>query len=213
MTKIYLIRHAESIANTQGIYQGQSYDSDLSPLGIKQAERLGQHLQKVSLDAIYASPLKRTAKTAEMVQRFQRVPVDIVHVDTLKEISHGEWGGKTKEEISVRWPNLFDHWQHEPHLVTFPNGESLADVSRRILDWFHRLIKRDGTFAVVTHGAVIQTLLCHIHGFSLSDFWKMPHASSASVTLIESYSPVKVAYHNDIDHLEDLISDLSRHAL
>lgn len=213
MTKIYLIRHAESIANTQGIYQGQSYDSELSTLGLKQAERLGQRLQKISLDAIYASPLKRTVKTAEMVQRFQRVPIDIVHVDTLKEISHGEWEGKTKEEIQTRWPDLYDQWQQEPHHVTFPNGESLMDVEHRILGWFRELTKDDKTVAVVTHGAVIQTLLCHIHGFPLADFWKMPHASSASLTLIESHSPARITVHNDTTHLADLVSDLSEQAL
>lgn len=213
MTRIYLIRHAESIANTQGIYQGQSYDSDLSPLGIKQAERLGQRLQNVAFDAMYTSPLKRTAKTAEMVQRLQRIPVDIVHVNRLKEINHGDWEGKTKEEIQTRWPELYGQWQQEPHRVTFPNGESLMDVERRILGWFSKIIAREQTVAVVTHGAVIQTLLCHIHGFPLADFWKMPHASSASMTLIESHSPARVAHHNDISHLEDLVSDLSRHAL
>ncbi|MEK9143344.1 MAG: histidine phosphatase family protein, partial [Patescibacteria group bacterium] len=33
MAKIYLIRHAESIANAQGIYQGQTYDTELSVRG------------------------------------------------------------------------------------------------------------------------------------------------------------------------------------
>ena len=40
MTKIYLVRHAESLANAQGIYQGQTYDTPLSNLGKKQAAAL-----------------------------------------------------------------------------------------------------------------------------------------------------------------------------
>ena len=213
MTKIYLIRHAESIANAQGIYQGQSYDSPLSPLGEQQAELLGKRLRRVTLNAIYASPLKRTAKTAEIVQRLQKSTVELMRVDQLKEISHGEWEGKTKEIIRERWPVLYGQWQQQPHRVTFPGGESLADVERRILGWFNELIRIDKTVAVVTHGGVIQTLLMHIHGYPLEKFWTFPHPSSASVTLIESHSPAKVSVHNDTSHLINLASDLEKQAL
>lgn len=56
MAKIFFIRHAESIANTQGIYQGQTYDTPLSPLGVRQARLLAQRLARENLSFVIASP-------------------------------------------------------------------------------------------------------------------------------------------------------------
>jgi len=61
---IIVVRHAESVANTEGIYQGQTYDTDLSELGKKQTKALANRLNDLELRKIITSPLKRTYKTA-----------------------------------------------------------------------------------------------------------------------------------------------------
>ena len=54
MAKIYLIRHGESIANTLSIYQGQTYDTDLSPLGNRQVYALHDYFVGKTVSAIHA---------------------------------------------------------------------------------------------------------------------------------------------------------------
>lgn len=209
MAKIYLIRHAESIANTKGIYQGQTYDTGLSSLGKQQAQAVGKRLANTHLDAIYASPLTRAMQTAQAVRQFQQQAIDVVPIDELKEISHGEWEGKPKNVIVQQWPELYSLWQQSPHKVVFPKGESLPVLRRRILSWFRRLQRRDGAYAVISHGGVIQTLLVHLHSMSLANYWNTPSPSSASITLIETHSPIRIIFENDVAHLTSLFSDLS----
>jgi broad specificity phosphatase PhoE len=68
MARFVLIRHGESIWNGERRIQGNQ-DPPLSPRGRRQAEllaaRLHAHLPKAA--AIYTSPLRRAAETAQVV--------------------------------------------------------------------------------------------------------------------------------------------------
>ena len=61
-TNIYLIRHAESTANNEGIFGGIT-DFNLSNNGFKQAEDLALKFENINIDGIYSSPLKRAVQT------------------------------------------------------------------------------------------------------------------------------------------------------
>jgi probable phosphoglycerate mutase len=63
--RIYLARHGETDWNRQRRLQG-SQDVPLSATGREQAEALGKRLSGVSLDAVYASPLRRALETARI---------------------------------------------------------------------------------------------------------------------------------------------------
>lgn len=211
MTRIYLIRHAESIANAKGIYQGQSYDSDLSPLGIKQAEALRQRFSNIPLDAIYSSPLRRTMQTARAIHA-HHPNLRIETIRDLMETNHGEWEGKSKQEIEQHWPELYHLWQTTPSIVQFPGGEHFQETARRVISWFKSAMTTDMTMAVVTHVNVIQILIAHIHGLPLDELRKFSVGSTA-VTQVESHSPARIIFINDTTHVIDLASDLSKQAL
>ena len=56
--RIFLVRHAETVGNTLGLFQGFT-DSALTPLGVEQAKQLGSALSQEKFDLIYSSPLGR----------------------------------------------------------------------------------------------------------------------------------------------------------
>jgi phosphoserine phosphatase len=64
-TTVLLIRHGETEWNTLGKFQGCT-DIDLSEEGIKQAQLLKDRLNG-EFDYIYASPLSRAFKTANII--------------------------------------------------------------------------------------------------------------------------------------------------
>ena len=126
MNKIYLIRHAESVANTLGIYQGQTCDTDLSPLGVKQAKALAIKLKSEEFDKVYCSPLKRTLLTAQAIAGFHDRRIDVITDRNIVETNHGKWEGLRKKEIEFRWPRLYRLWHIDPENVKFPAGERFA---------------------------------------------------------------------------------------
>ena len=51
MTRLIIVRHAESAFNLENRIQGHQ-DSLLTPKGLRQAQRLGQRLKKVNINKI-----------------------------------------------------------------------------------------------------------------------------------------------------------------
>lgn len=98
--KLYLVRHGETDWNAKGILMGQT-DIPLNTTGIQQAEALRDKITQRGLefDAVYASPLQRTAQTAKIILPSEST---IIFSDLLKERNAGEFQGGSPRK-------LFDH--------------------------------------------------------------------------------------------------------
>jgi Fructose-2,6-bisphosphatase len=129
VVRIIFVRHAESLWNPIGRYQGR-LDPELSERGHNQAKLIANALKKYNPTALYSSPLKRTYQTAEYISKELNLP--IIKNEDIIEIDHGDWSGLLVEEVKEKYPEMFRQWLYEPHLVKFPNGESLEDVFNRV---------------------------------------------------------------------------------
>ena len=95
--RLILIRHAQSVANAEGRWQGKM-DFDLSEVGVDQSQRLLKRFTDESIDPthVYSSPLTRAYKTAEI-----SLPENVIHkIPDLIENDAGVFSGKTSEELS-----------------------------------------------------------------------------------------------------------------
>jgi probable phosphoglycerate mutase len=75
MTHLYLIRHGDYAVGLEG---GRYGDQGLTPLGVRQAERLRVRLAttgEIKADALIASPLLRARQTAEVLASTLGLPV------------------------------------------------------------------------------------------------------------------------------------------
>lgn len=144
--------------------QGQ-IEQPLNATGRAQAARNGQRLRKAlgrdpsHLDFV-ASPLQRTRLTMEIILREIECDPEHARFDPrLREISFGNWEGKTMEEIRVCDPKGYaareqDKWGWAP-----PGGESYEMLHRRIGGW---LAEVTGDTVVVSHGGVMRALRKHL---------------------------------------------------
>ena len=57
--KLYIIRHAETEYNRNGIIQGSEVDSDINDVGERQAKSFFEYYKDINFDKIYVSDLKR----------------------------------------------------------------------------------------------------------------------------------------------------------
>lgn len=211
MAKVYLIRHGESVANNESIYQGQTYDTPLSDLGEKQVERLAGRFQNVSLSTIVASPLKRTFVTAEAVAKYKKIPVK--SEKQIIETSHGEWEGKHKIVIERQWSEIYKKWLKFPSGVRFPGGEHFLETQKRVVEWWNSVAYTEGEFLVVTHDNIIRILTAKVLNMKLNRIWKF-HLQPTSITLIETTNGTpRLVYLNDHGHLDGLTANLANHAL
>ncbi|HSM45881.1 MAG TPA: histidine phosphatase family protein, partial [Acidimicrobiia bacterium] len=93
--EIVFIRHAESQANLDGVWNGRS-DGPLSEAGEASLEPLGRRLSTWVFDAVISSPLTRARITAAAFS--DEVEID----DDLVEINLGKWEGMHFADVQER---------------------------------------------------------------------------------------------------------------
>ena len=120
--KIYAIRHGETDWNKLNKAQGQT-DIELNKTGINQAIVARDSIQKLNIDLIISSPLKRAAKTAELVSDGK---LEIIFDDRLKERYFGKLEGTNAELMA--WQDLYDCNKNLSH----DNIEPVNDLLKRV---------------------------------------------------------------------------------
>jgi probable phosphoglycerate mutase len=66
-TRVIIVRHGQSNYNAQKLIQGRNNESVLTEKGRQDAQKVGDVLSLLPIDAIYCSPLQRAKATAEVI--------------------------------------------------------------------------------------------------------------------------------------------------
>ena len=201
MTRLYLIRHGETVWNTEYRAQG-TRDIELSEVGIMQAGLLADRLKNHPIDHVFSSDLNRAYETATILGNCLGLVVE--KIGNLREMNFGAWEGLTIEEIKNQYSSHYNVWRNKPTNANIPNGEMLLEVQKRGLKAIHYLINtyRDKNIAVISHGTIIKTILLGILDIDLSNFYKIKQDNtSLNIIDFKNYGPV-ITTLNDVAHLE-----------
>ncbi len=179
-------------------FQGAN-DVGLSDVGRAQAEALGCAVKRGYRVAVaYVSPMRRALETAELALAGTTIPR--VPLPDLRELSLGEWEGRTVDEVRALDGDPYHAWVRAPLDCPPPGGEALPEVSTRV----GRAIERIGAshrngddVLVVAHGGVISVYLCHLLGVSFNALWRL-RIDNGSLSIAE---PPRLVCVNDTAHL------------
>ena len=204
MTRFIMIRHGFSVANNEHRFAGNS-DFPLTDLGRVQAERCADALKDEKIDAIYASDLSRAYDTAVPVAK--ALGLEIIATKGLREISAGEWEGKTFDELDEEYHDDFAVWKQDIGRARCTGGESPRELSARILATRASIAKENEgkTVCIATHATPIRSVCTAAAGLDATDMAKIPWTANASISLFEYDNGVFTAiYTSKTDHLGDL---------
>ncbi|GJM11925.1 MAG: phosphatase [Pseudohongiella sp.] len=186
--EIHLIRHGETDWNKERRVQGQS-ESQLTELGIQQAKELGQRIAHIDFDKIYCSSSLRTRQTAQ--HAFPAANVAIEYLDTLREIFLGPWEGHLYDDLAQSQPDSHLHFWEQPHLFQVEGAESFFELQQRAVDAVSKIEsshRANSTVtrkvAVVSHGALIKSYLCHVEGRSMDQLWAPPRMHNCAHSIV-----------------------------
>jgi len=180
MPIIYLLRHAQSVANTKGILAGQDDSVELSKAGFKQAETLVSYLSAIKFSKVYSSPLTRCIQTiAPFMEKNSKIDFQIDN--RVIEMNYGKWSGGKLAVLSKdsKWKNV----QNNPAGFTFPQGESFKSMRKRVDLALADLKKKKGPILVVTHGDIIKMAITSSLGLPINRFQSFV-VEPASLTII-----------------------------
>jgi len=210
MATLILMRHGHVAGILPARFRGRA-ELDLSPLGLRQAERLANRVAKrfSCAAALYTSPMGRCKQTAEPLARLLNTEPQPLH--GLQDLDYGLWQGLTHEEVKKRWPDLYAGWRGTPQLIRFPGGESLQDLVARTADGLREVLRRhpgnSEVVLLVGHDSVNRALLLQLLDQPLSAYWLLAQ-SPCCINYIEVQGRrVQVRGINDTAHLEGLDPD------
>ena len=173
MAQLILIRHGETLWNTERRMQGQ-LDSPLTERGVWQARRLGERLQAMPFTALYSSDLPRARLTA---QRIADVTGHAIVDDVrLRERHFGVFEGLTRAEMEKHDPEIYARFMSRDPQYAVPGGESPVGFFTRCRAVLEDIAARHAseTIAIVTHGLVLDAAYRAASGLALEVLRPVP---------------------------------------
>ncbi len=163
--KIYLARHGRTNYNDLDYCNSDpSVDVHLTAEGIKQAETLAAKLKDMFIDRIFVSELRRTQQTADIVNQFHHV---VIEVEPLLNDHRSGYEGKPAKLLSEAMDAAENKWT-----ARFNGGESIEDMKQRVADFLNNLkTKPYDAVLVVTSGWVIRMAAAILQNISNEEAW------------------------------------------
>ncbi len=193
ITRLILVRHAETEANVAGRMQGRTNDP-LTERGHHQIESVARRLAKYDapIEAIYSSSLLRARLTADAIGA--ALGLDVRLRDSLQEMHLGDLDGVSAQELAAAELRTWDD--------RYPGGESGREFVERIVGALYGIVAAHpgATVVAVSHGGVISTALSfwkHGHGGE----WQRYAPDNCSISIVEFRLPPDVVMMNDCEYL------------
>ncbi len=203
MTRLLLVRHGITEYNSGRRFMGYS-DVGLSTIGRQQIERLGDYLKDEKIDAVYASDLKRTMTSAEII--IGNRDLNIVPCPELREVNYGTCEGLTFSEISRNYPDVAEKCIHFTLELEFPEGERFREFIDRSSAFLERLKghKSGDTILVVSHNGPLKVLICRLLDIGMEHWWQISvDVASLNIMDIGPRGAI-LARLNDVSFLRDV---------
>lgn len=205
---IYIFRHGQTDFNRDGRFTG-FLDAKLTNLGKKQAQTIAKKLSKKKFEVAFHTRLSRSKDTLKEVLKFHPECKLLIEDDRVIERNYGDLNGMLHEEFVKRIGrqeyNLLKEGDaihdldaknmkkvqqflgeeeykiiHRGYNVAPPNGESFADVEKRVkrfIKYLKKFVKRNKcNVAISAHGNSIRLFRKIMEGASAKETvkWKIP---------------------------------------
>ncbi|MET1060324.1 MAG: bifunctional RNase H/acid phosphatase [Nocardioides sp.] len=190
-TTLILVRHGVTAHTVEKRFSGglASANPGLSDEGRDQVRATAEWLSPLAdgIDAVIASPVRRTLESAEIVAGILGHPVEVE--PAFAEMEFGAWDGMTFAEVGEKHPDDLEAWLGSLDIAP-GGGESFLQVEERVLAGLQRVLaERAGTtVVVVSHVTPIKTLVAHVLQAPLTSLYRM-ELTPASVTVLSFYGP------------------------
>ena len=209
MTRIFMIRHGQSIANFIGKFAGHS-DFDLTDLGHHQASLAADYLfEREKIDKIYASDLLRAYNTAVAFSKVYGL--DITPSDQLREIYAGKWEGLSFDEIAEKFPRDFGDWMNDFSNARCTEGESVAEIYERVVKYVCQIAEEnDGKcILIATHATVVRAFNCFAMGYDADRMADVSFCGNAALNyFIYENGKATIEKSNINEYLGDLATEV-----
>lgn len=157
-TKIYIVRHTETIGNTEKRLTGRN-DYELTNNGIKMVNKLTEKLKNIKFDNIYTSTSQRTVKTIKPLAKMNKIQIQ--QKEELCEMYFGIYDGWKWEEVNKIQPEIKENQNKINEIYGIPEQETMKEVAERMYNFIFEISKKNigKTILICSHGVAIEAFL------------------------------------------------------
>ncbi len=167
MTKLYLVRHGQTVDNLNQIMQGQT-QGELTDEGIRQAHELVFQLADTPIDVFVSSDLKRSVDTCRIIADPRGK--EVVQTPLLRERDWGSFTGRFIPDLKGEvWPDDIE------------SLDELKARAQRFLD-FVKTGYPDQVVLAVGHGIINKAIQAVYHQKAMQE---IPRMANAEVRVIK----------------------------
>lgn len=190
--RLHIVRHGQTDWNATRRIQGQ-LDSELDDTGKQQATDRGNDFTEMSILKVYSSSSVRTRQTTQLILGARTD--DVTFRDELREVTLGIWEGQYWADIEEQFPDIVD--AHAKGLYSFKveGAENSDEVQRRGSTAIETIIaahsdaKEDDNILIVSHGAIMKTILAYYLNVALTDLHTLPQLPNCAHCIIDVNGP------------------------
>jgi len=160
---IYFIRHGESEANRQGVFARD--DVTLTIKGINQVKKAAKQIlsQKILIDVIISSPLRRAAQTAQIISDLIGLNKENIKYDwRISEYLVGEMAGQPEKGTSSL------------DLISAQGAENPFRFKKRVESFLNQYQNSQQNILVVSHTGVGRMIEVITKGLNPKTFYDLP---------------------------------------
>ncbi len=186
------MRHGQSEWNARNLFTGWA-DPDLTATGEQEAARAGRLLAAHGLQPglAHTSLQRRAVRSTELaLAACARGGIPVCRSWRLNGRNYGALQGRDKDEVAREYGKEQVQLWRRSYTVAPPRGESLRDVTARLLPyWYDSIVPglRTGECVlVVSHGNTLRALIKHLDGIGDDE-----------ITGLEIPNGVPLLYHLD----------------
>jgi len=208
VTEVLLVRHAQQQIDPYGV-AADWVDPPLTEHGRLQARLVAQSLSTLHIDAVFASPLRRAAETAEQIAGEHGLQVEFVkdlrEVEVFRDVPPDQ---TVRDYLGMDLLNAVRQRMITERIWdVYPDSERSHDFRKRCVNAIEAAIARNAgeRIAIVCHGGVINAYTGHIIGTPYDMFFRPAHASVSIAVAGGSRRVVRLL--NDIHHLRTAEGD------
>ena len=157
-TKIYLIRHTQTVGNVEKRLTGRA-DFEVTEKGYESVNELTEKLKDVKFDVAYASTSKRTSKTIQKLSNINNI--EICEKEQLCEMYFGIYDGMKWSEVDKLNPKISKLHKETNEIMQIPNQETTEQVTERIYKVMLEIANNNigKNILICSHGVAIEAFL------------------------------------------------------
>ncbi len=186
-TRVIIVRHGQSSYNAQKLIQGRSDESVVTEKGRQDAEKVGNTLSSLPIDAIYCSPLQRAKTTAEIIQNCFKSPPTLSPDEQLREVDLPLWEKLHKDKVAQQFPEAYQCWKQRPHefkmVLSTPEGEKdhfpVLSLYEQAQEFWKKLLNEhtNKTILIVAHNGINRCLIMSAIGVPPSHYHRIQQSN------------------------------------